>query len=457
MSVLDTAATWAVEHDRQWNETVLERAEHGVADTIAAIIAASTDPVTRKTRETCFLTYGPGASRVVGSVDTAAPAAAALANGTAAHVLELDDNFYPALTHASAAILPALLALGDVVDTSGADLLDAYVVGLELHALLGRGVNRSHYFAGWHPTATVGCIGTAGACARLLGLSPRQTVHAMSIAVSMAAGNKAQFGTEAKGLQCGLSASHAVLAAQLGRAGVEGNTGVLEDPQGFLGLYGGPEPRGWTDPLRKLGNPLALEEYGLAPKRHACCGSSHNTLDNLLDLRDEFRFEVEDVEKIDVLIGASNRRNLRFDTPQDAFEARFSLPYHIAVALLNGKVVLSDFTTEAVARPEVRALLDLTHIRARSFEEEPLDPDVRPPHTIAITLRDGRVLTAERAFAKGVAQDPFTDEERAAKVRDCVTDQLPEPAIDELFAQLTSIRSLENIRTLTAIFTEAKA
>ncbi|MFC4563400.1 MmgE/PrpD family protein [Nocardiopsis mangrovi] len=456
MSVLTTAGTWASAHDGRWSGVVLERAEHGVADTLAAIIAAGSDPVTRKVRDAAAAS-GAGASRTVGSEQALTASSAALVNGTAAHVLELDDNFYPALTHASAAILPALLAIGDETEASGADVLDAYIVGLELHALLGRGVNRSHYFAGWHPTATVGCIGTAGACARLLGLDGERTTQAMSIAVSMAAGNKAQFGTEVKPLQCGTSALHAVLAVRLAEAGIEGNPEVLEDPQGFLALYGGPHPRGWDEPLRKLGNPLALDEYGLAPKRHACCGSAHNTLDNLLDLRAEHGFAVEDIEEIDVLIGASNRKNLRFDDPRDAFEARFSLQYSVAVLLLRGEVTLKDFTPDAVARPEVRALFGLTKIRALSFDEEPLDPDVRPAHSVRVTLKDGRVLTRERVFAKGIKQDPFSDAERAAKVRACTEDRLEPSAYAALVRELASIRSLPSIRSLTAILAEAKA
>lgn len=454
MTVLETLADWIVNRRNEWPEVVALRAEHAIADTVACIIAGGTDPVSRKV-VAGVATWGEGLATVAGTSRKVPAPWAAMVNGTAAHVLEIDDNYYPALTHASAILVPALIALGEEVNASGADLLDAFIVGLELHAVLGRGVNRSHYFAGWHPTATVGCIGTAGACARLLKLDARSTVATMSLAVSMASGNKAQFGTEAKSFQCGMGASNAIVAASLGAAGLQGNPEVLEDPQGFLALYGGPAPRGWEEPLKKLDNPLALEEFGLAPKRHACCGSAHNTLDCILDLKKAHGFDAHDVESVDVLVGASNKKNLRYDDPQDEFQARFSLNYNVALVLLQDKVTLADFTPQAVQRESVRQLMGLTTMRARSFEEEPKDPDERPPHIVRITLKNGRVLEAQRIYARGLIQDPFNDQERLQKIEQCCAPRMSPEAYEELVAQLSRIRKLEAIRSLTATWGRA--
>lgn len=300
-------------------------------------------------------------------------------------MLEIDDNFYPALTHASAVLVPALLALAEEHDAGGAQLLDAYAVGLEVQAFLGRGINQSHNFAGWHPTATIGCIGAAAGCARLLGLDRTRTMAAMSLAVSMASGNKAQFGSEAKPFQCGMSAANAVLAASLARSGLQATEDVLENPQGFLALYGGPAPRGWPAALAKLGGPLAPEEFGLAPKRHACCGSAHNALDCILDLKIEHGFGADDVERIDVLVGSTNKKNLRYEQPADEFQARFSLHYNVALILLQGHAGLADFTPAAVQRPEVRRLLGLTVMRGSKGRRGPARPSKPSNATAAST------------------------------------------------------------------------
>lgn len=455
MTLLDTLSSWVTTRNRHWSEDALSRAEHAIADTLACIIAGSADPVSAKV-SAGLSRWGAGSASLIGTPRKAAAPWAAMVNGTAAHVLEIDDNFYPALTHASAVLVPALLAMAEECDASGADVVDAYIVGLELHALLGRGVNRSHYFAGWHPTATVGCIGTAAACARLLGLDHGQTVAAMSLAVSMASGNKAQFGTEAKSFQCGMGASNAVVAAGLAAAGLTGNPQVLEDPQGFLALYGGPAPRGWDDALTKLDNPLAIEAFGLAPKRHACCGSAHNTLDNILDLQRAHGFAAGDVQRIDVTVGASNKKNLRYDDPQDEFQARFSLHYNVALILLQGQCTLADFTPQAVHRPEVRALMGLTVMHARAFEDEPTDPDDRPPHVVRLTLKDGRNFEIERVFAHGLIQDPFNDAERLHKIEHCCKPVLQPQACAALLPQLLRLRDVASIRSLAAAWSQPK-
>ncbi|MFJ2711657.1 MmgE/PrpD family protein [Pseudomonas sp. NPDC087346] len=447
-SLIVSMAEWITQRGSTWPPKVVQRVEHALGDTIACMIAGSVDAVAIKAR-TAAEAWGVGDAKVVGSSIYLSAPGAALVNGTAAHVLEIDDNYYPALTHASAVIVPALLALADEIEASGEKIIDAYIVGLELHALLGRGVNRSHYFTGWHPTATIGCIGTAGACARLLGLNLSQTIAAMSIATSMAAGNKAQFGTEVKSLQCGFGASNAVKAARLAEAGIEGNPNVLEDPQGFLHLYGGPDPRGWSEPLKKLDNPLAMQEFGLAPKRHACCGSAHNTLDSILEIKSQHEFDSEDIQSIDILVGASNKKNLRYDDPKDEFKARFSMNYNVALILLQGKVCLADFTSEAITRPKVKELMKLVHMESRSFQDEPNDPDERPPHLVKITLKNGVIYERSRVYAKGLIQEPFNDVERRQKIEGCCQGIMSEADISSLIELLRGVSWIGNIRTLT--------
>src|SRR5690606_852739 len=139
-----------------------------------------------------------------------APPWAALVNGAAAHALDFDDNFDPAKAHASAVLVPAILALAEgragEPPISGFAMLDAYIVGLQIMGRTGQGVNPYHRDRGWHATATLGAIGAAAACARLLRLSAGQAAHALSLATSMASGSMAQFGTMAKPLHAGLAA-----------------------------------------------------------------------------------------------------------------------------------------------------------------------------------------------------------------------------------------------------------
>lgn len=449
MTVIDKLAEWAVQRQGDWSPVAVERAGHAIADTIGCVVAARNEPVVLKCA--AGLTRGTDGHATIHSTGAKARAStAACVNATAAHALEIDDNYYPALTHASALTVPALIALSEELGSDGPALIDAYIVGLEIQAAVSRGVNRSHYLAGWHGTGTIGCIGVAAASARLMGLNHDETANALSLAVSMAAGIKNQFGAMAKPLQCGLAARNGIDAAQLAQAGVEGSRGALEGKHGFLELYGGPNPLGFEAALDKLDNPLAIEEFGLAPKRYACCGSAHKGLDCIDDLRKAHDFGLEDISDIAVWVGRTNRNNLRYDRPEDGNQARFSMQYCTASLLHAGRVWLTEFDDAAVKEPEIRKYLPLTTVHVREIDEETLGPDAPINHAVKLTLKDGTVMEQERAYAKGTIFDPFDDAERLGKFRLCCETAYPESEIEDLWNAVSDLQGCSRLTDLTA-------
>lgn len=449
MTVIDKLAEWTAQRPGDWPPLAVERAVHAVADTVGCIVAAKDEPVVRKCAR--GLARGEDGGATIQANKTKARAStAACVNATAAHALEIDDNYYPALTHASALTVPALIALAEELGSDGPALIDAYIVGLEIQAAVSRGVNRSHYLAGWHGTGTIGCIGVAGASARLMGLNHDETANALSLAVSMAAGIKNQFGAMAKPLQCGLAARNGISAAELAQAGVEGSRSALEGKHGFLELYGGPNPLGFDEALEKLDNPPAIEEFGLAPKRHACCGSAHKGLDCIEDLRKESGFEVDDISDIAVWVGRTNKNNLRYDRPEDGNQARFSMQYCTASLLHAGRVWLTEFDDAAVNRPEIRKHLPLTTVHVRDIDEETLGPDAPISHAVKLTLKDGTVLEQERAYAKGTIFDPFDDADRFEKFRLCCEQAYPASEIEKLWTVVGDLEGCRRLSDLTA-------
>jgi 2-methylcitrate dehydratase PrpD len=417
-------------------------ASEAIADVIVCMIAGARDEGPRRVRSALGI-WGDGHASVVGSTLTAAPAAAALVNGMAAHALDFDDAFQQGVNHPSAVFVPALLALGEERNASGADLIDAYIVGLEVCSGLARGVMRSHYDIGWHTTSTIGCIAAAAACGRLIGLDADRMAHALSLAVSMAGGCKVQFGTMGKPLHAGLAAQHGITAATLAAAGVEARLSSIEGPMGFLDLCGGPSPTGWGENLDTLGAPLAIESRGLLLKRFPCCSSTHRTLDNLLELRGEFGFRADDVVSMDAWVGFGNARNLMYTAPVTEFEARFSMQYCVAVALLFGTVKLADFTSEAVWRPQVRALFDLTTMHAYEAKDELRNTDLMRPHAIEIKLRDGRTLARSRAMPVGSKDDPLSAEDHRIKFDDCCSGVLSDQHGAELAIALRQLETMK--------------
>lgn len=442
-------AEWAHTVAPVTDPEVLQRAADGLGDTVACMVAGAGDEAAARLRAG-LERYGSGPAVVVGSQQRLAAPWAAMANGMAAHVLDFDDNYGPGFTHASAVIVPALLALADGRAVSGKAWLDAYVIGLELQAVIGRGMGRTQYDLGWHSTSTVGCLGAAGAAARLLGLDADGIANAISLAVSLASGAKVQFGSPGKPFHAGMAAHNAVLAAELAAAGMTARDDAIEGERGFIDLYAGDDDTEWEVLLGDLGAPEALLRFGLLPKLYPCCGSTHKVLDGVLALREAHGFAASDVAAVDTLVGYGNARNLCYPDPQQEMEARFSMNYCVAVALHSGRVSLSDFTPQAVLRPEIRNLLGLTTMRAHPSDAEGSDTLKRLPHDVRIALGDGREFHQSVATPRGAINEPFTDADKRAKFDDCCAGQLAPERLATLRAQLEAPANIADTSTLTA-------
>lgn len=446
--ITEKLATWVAEAAIDVSGSVLERARDGVADTIACIVAGAGDAGAAAVRRTTLgLGYGP--ATVVGAHPTLAAPWAALANGTAAHALDYDDVFAPGSNHASAVLVPALFALAESEGASGAQLLDAYVVGLEVQAALGRGIGRGHYDVGWHNTSTIGCIGAAASCARLLALSPEATRDALGLAVSMASGPKVQFGSPAKPFHAGLAAQHGVLAAELARQGTHARPDAIEGERGFIDLFAGSDQTDWHGLLDRLGQPLAIAEFGVSPKLYPCCGSTHRVLDGVLALRAAHGLTLGDVERVHTLVGYGNKRNLCYPEPRDEMEGRFSMNYCVAVALNFGKLSLGDFTAKAIHRSDLRSFLPRVEMDARAEGAEGDDPASRLPHEITICLTNGRELRRDVHEAKGSASNPLTSADVDAKFQDCCEGFLAPESMAGARLELHRFESLSSMSELS--------
>ena len=417
---------------------MLALAKDAIKDIVACMIAGGHDEATLRVARAAR-GWGPGACSVVGQAAKFSAPVAALINGTAAHALDYDDNFHPMAGHATAVLAPAIFAVAEARGASGHAVLDAYAVGLEVQARIGEGVNLVHYERGWHSTSTIGTFGAAAACARLLGLDAQGVAAALSLAFSMAGGSKLQFGTMAKPMHAGLAAQHGVMAADLAAAGVKGIAEPLEGPWGFRDLFAGASSPGFS--ARPFRAPLAVERYGLKAKLHPCCASAHCALDALLALRAEHGFGPEAVERIDVLVNRMSYDNLMYPNPRTELEARFSMHWCIAVALLQGRLGLADFSAEALGRKAVRA--SLTRIAMRHTapgRELALMDNGREPAMVSVLLKDGRRLERYAPHAKGTLQSPATAKELDAKFADCAGNHPALRAMLERFEELPDLR-----------------
>jgi len=447
---------WLAETPDAWPEAAIDAARRQFVDVLAVSIPGALEPATRKAFET-VRGWGDGPATAIGFGVRLAPPWAALVNGTAAHALDFDDNFDPAKAHATAVLAPAILALAEAEGASGRACLDAYVAGLQILGRVGQGVNPAHRNRGWHATATVGAIGAAAACARLLKLDAARAGHAVSIATSMAAGFMSQFGTMTKPVHAGLAAKAGILAAGLARHGIDAGLATLDGPHGMNRLMVGPDYEHLRDTLAhvehgqtlrfetaSIGEPLLILSSGFRVKRFPNCGSAHRAMDALLALREAHGFAAGEVEAIDVRAPVSHLNNLMYQAPATGLEAKFSLEHALAVILLTGTCTLADFTDEAALRPGVRAL----HSRIRRHPVDKAEGEF--PTEVAVTLKDGRRVETAMAMPVGSLAAPFTIDQLWAKLDGCAAGLLPPAQAAALRAALAEMPQLPDIAPLTA-------
>ena len=423
----------------------VQAAREGVLDFLAAAFPGPADPAWHKLRG--VLPQGGGTARVMGQPGTADAASAALLNGYAGHALDFDDVHSSVRGHPGTVLLPALFALADSLpSTTALDLLDAYIVGVEAMARLGLALGSKHYETGFHNTATLGPLGAAAACARLLKLDAAATENALGLAATQAGGLRLQFGSEAKPLHAGLAARAGLFAAQLAQAGLQGAPGVLEAPIGFLDAYG----FGAADAQRALadwGAPWQIVTPGLYFKPYACCTATHYAADAALALRAEHQLRANDIAAVRVVFPPAGDTPLTVTDPATGLEGRFSVEYVLAAALVDGALGLSLFD-ERPAREDLRAFGRRV---SRAYDEDAprasTDPKTRFS-TVQVTLHDGRQYTQQ---VQGLSRA----KDLAAKFAD-TTQQQPE-ALRAVPALVGRMHSRDDLIQLTALFSLVQA
>ncbi|MDD3650190.1 MmgE/PrpD family protein [Immundisolibacter sp.] len=339
---------------------------------------------------------------------------AALVNGALSHIVEMDDVERASVTHPGAVVVPAALAVAERVGAAGRDFLAAVVAGYEVMVRVGAALGPEHYHH-FHNTSTAGVFGAAAAAGWLLDLDRNRLVWALGNAGTQAAGLW-QFNEEGaltKPLHPGRAAANGVLAATLSRLGLTGARQILEGERGF---FAGLAPRG--TPLRvveHLGEPgAALRVHAISIKPHASCRHTHAPIDAALALRAQIG-AVDTIAAVQVDTYQAALTLCDKPDPRSAPDAKFSLQYCVAMALLRGRVGLAEFEPDALADPAVRDLLTRVTVGMDAAREAAY------PATwsagVSVQLRDGRRLAAAQDRPKGDPENPLSPQELEAKFR----------------------------------------
>ena len=421
-----------------------------VQDTIRVMLAGAAEPSASTVQRAALMEAAEGPSSIFGTPHTTGATWAALANGTAAHALDFDDMCWSTLSHPSAPLVSAGIAAAESIGAGGRAVLEGYVVGFEVEAVLGSAMNPSHYAHGWHCTSTVGTIGSAATVARVLDLGYEATCHALSIAASEASGVKENFGTMVKPLHAGLAARNGVLAALLAREGLTASKRAIDGPQGFLVAMDS-DARDLDGPLGELGERWDLIDGGITVKLYPSCAATHPTIDTLIDLRRECGLDANSITGVNIGVDPITPTVLIHDRPTSGLEAKFSLQFCVAAALAHGRVGIDTFEPAGMRDPLVQRLIPLVTMRV----DDAL-VGASPPLTqarVRVVVSDGRTLERAVSGARGYPTRPATTVERDAKFLDCavrsVSTEIAERALDHLraFDTWVDVRALATLLT----------
>ncbi len=282
--------------------------------------------------------------------------------------------------HPSVVMVPAILAEGEAVGVTGRDAVCAYLAGYEVWSdLIGRD-RHLHHTKGWHPTGIFGTLAAAAAGAKLRQLDAARASHAIGLAAAMAAGLTANFGAMAKAFQAGRAAQNGLLAARLAAAGMTAAPDVLEHTPGLLQAL---SPHGEVDLDREptFGHDWTILRFGLNLKRYPVVYYCQRTLDALFTLLAEHPLRPSRFQRIHVLVSPTEALILKQHRPQTALEAKFSMEFALAAAIVAGRVGLSELTDGFVQRPEVQALFRRVHLADHRRH--------RPRHAHSLPLHAG--------------------------------------------------------------------
>ena len=429
------------------SKTAQRWAKRSIADVIACGLAGSKEPVVSILANTLASPTGP--ALILGSRTRCSALDAAQINGAAAHALDFDDCNLVLDGHPSVSIVPALFALGDMLNSDGSDLLVAYIAGVEAEIRLARLSNPAHIDRGWHPTATFGVIGCAIACARLLNLGADTTARAIAIAASSSSGLRANSGTMTKPLHAGMANRNGLQAALLASRGITANPQALEHKMGFLAAYNGSIPETLDPAFDDWGRNSALENPGIAIKQYPCCAFIHCAIDAAIELR--ARGQTADAENIIVHLHPRRLRNIDRPVPKDGLDARFSTQYLTARSVLNGTIRLDDFDGPALADAPTRALMQRVTLRAH-------DNDDMNFGEVEIVSSTGNRHKAWASVAMGRdPTNPMTDDQFYEKFRDCSSSCLDADTIANLYQNLMALELQSSIRSTTRLMEECRS
>jgi 2-methylcitrate dehydratase PrpD len=420
--------------------SVVEDGRRSILDWLGSALAGSLEPPARMAQR-FVASLGASDEATVFSGKRSSAAGAALANGVASHILELDDIHKTSTVHAGSPVISAALAVAERERVDGSAFLLAVTLGYEAALRIGEAVNPSHYRY-WHPTGTAATFGAAVAAGCLIGLPAAQMLDALGNAGTQAAGlwEFNADGAMSKHLHPGKAAFNGILSADLARSGFTGATRILEGERGFFrATSSGYDETRVTDGLGERWK-IAENCY----KLHSCCGHTHTAIDVALELRGRLSGSPR---RILIETYGPGYEIVKEPAPRTPYQAKFSIGYCVAVALLDGRVGLDQFDPERLLDTAIAGLLERTQVVAA--EDLTAKYPAAWPARVTLTLSNGDTITGASYYPRGNPENPVSTAQLEDKFRALFTPRFGAATADRA---IEAVQSLETCEDVSAVF-----
>jgi 2-methylcitrate dehydratase PrpD len=389
---------------------------------------------------------GPKQASVLGREEKVDILLASLLNGISSHVFDFDDTHLKTIIHPAGPVASALFPLAETMPVTGAELLHAFILGVETECRIGNAVYPEHYEIGWHITGTAGVFGSAAACGRLLGLNEQQMTWALGIAGTQSSGFREMFGTHCKSFHPGSAAKNGLASALLAKSNFTSSNQVIEAKRGFANVMS--IKQDYAAITEGLGKTFEVSTNSYKP--FACGIVIHPSIDGCVQLKKEHGLAGAEIEKVQLTVPHLVLELTGKRTPQVGLEGKFSVFHSCAVALLFGAAGEKQYSDAMVRDPKVIALRDRV--------ECTIDDSLRDDEChVQLTLKDGRVLKKYVEHAIGSRERPMSDDDLNAKFHVLVDDILGEDHGERLLKLCWSIEGLKDAAEICRQSLPAKA
>ena len=381
---------------------------------------------------------GPPHATILGRHERIDILNAALLNGISSHVFDFDDTHLRTIIHPSGPVASALLPLAEYHPCSGAEILHAFILGVEVECRIGNAVYPAHYDIGWHITGTTGVFGAAAASGKVLGLSEQQMVWAMGIGGTQSSGFREMFGTMCKSFHPGRAAQNGLASAFLAQQDFTSSERVLEAPRGFAHVMS--SARKFLEITEGLGATFEIAANTYKP--FACGIVIHPVIDGCIQIRNENNLTAEEIERIELRVAPLVLELTGKRSPRVGLEGKFSVYHSAAVALLFGEAGERQYSDECVGNPGVIAVRN-------KITDAIVDASIRTDEAyVTVVLRDGKVMTKHVEHAVGSLQRPMSNQELEAKFRSLTAEILTKEQCDQLIDLCWNLESVKDAADL---------